>query len=343
MPNNEMLEWCFAVHSDAGLGEVRIRSNGDVVWTGGQAKWISLDGIHFPTAGSQLVEVRRDDVIRIDSLDSIAGTPLEGKRYVFHYTKAETALTHILPSRMLRLSPYENLNDPRESRQWLFTVVAPEGALGPGQSLERGRRMSDLLKSCSRVCCFCSDGLPFQRQGNLDLANVPDATGWAHASMWAHYAADHHGIVLVFDRGKLLENALTAFKSRGQLYFGNVLYVASGNHAGLLPFLIPYKDWVSRPPEASASEHLHRHQGWLFFTKHLDWATENECRIVLQGSDQPYEYLPTDDALCEICIGEAVDAQTISRLEAFGNDLNVTVSRIAWRNGLPSRTPLLLT
>jgi hypothetical protein len=157
--------------------------------------------------------------------------------------------------------------------------------------------------------------------------------------MWAHYADNHGGIVLVFDRRKLLQNAMTALKSKGQLHFGNVLYVARDHNAGMLPFLIPYNDWVSRPPESSAQEHLNRHRGWLFFTKHLDWAPENECRIVLNGSNEPYEYVPIDGALCEICVGEAVGNDSMSRLRTFGAELEVTVSRIAWRNGLPARTP----
>jgi hypothetical protein len=340
MSDNTKLEWCFAVQSDMELAEVRIRSNGEVVWTGGQAKWVCLDGISFPTSDWRPTEIVRNDVIQINNFDSMVGSPLDGKRYLFHYTKADTALTHILPSRRLRLSPYANLNDPRESKEWLFAVVAPEGALKPGQSLEIGRQMSDLLKSRSRVSCFCSDGSPLQRQGDPDLQNLSDTSGWAHASMWAHYAANHHGIVLVFDRRKLLENAVAALRSKGQLFFGNVLYVAPGHNAGLPPFLIPYNDWTSRSPETSAQEHLNRHRAWLFFTKNLDWAPENECRIVLHDSNEPYEHVPIDDALCEICIGEAVDNETMGLLKTFGTEFNATISRIVWRNGLPSRTPL---
>jgi hypothetical protein len=66
MADNEKLEWCFAVHNHAGLAEVRIRSNGDVVWTCGQAQWLCLDGISFPTSDARLVEIVRNDIIQID-------------------------------------------------------------------------------------------------------------------------------------------------------------------------------------------------------------------------------------------------------------------------------------
>ena len=96
MPDNVRLEWCFAVQSDTELAEVRIRSNGEVVWMGGQAKWVCLDGISFPTSDWRPTEIVRNDVIQINNLDSMVGSPLDGKRYLFHYTKADTALTHIL-------------------------------------------------------------------------------------------------------------------------------------------------------------------------------------------------------------------------------------------------------
>jgi hypothetical protein len=73
-----------------------------------------------------------------------------------------------------------------------------------------------------------------------------------------------------------------------------------------------------------------RHKA-LFGSQGLEQLTEKSVQVFspkLGGS-----------ALSEICIGEAVDNETIGLLKTFGAEFNATTSRIVWRNGLPSRTP----
>ena len=53
----------------------------------------------------------------------------DADRYLYHYTKAETALTHILPMNRLRLGRFENTNDPRETRHWHFSSHSPRSAV----------------------------------------------------------------------------------------------------------------------------------------------------------------------------------------------------------------------
>jgi hypothetical protein len=338
--DDQKVEWCFPVPRDGGMGEIRIRTNGEVVWTGGDrpVEWAILDGISFPTAGFIPMPLVRGDVIRIDDLDSsLDGTDLAGSRYLYHYTKAGTALKSILPNRQLRLSPYSDVNDPREAKEWLFTVVSPEGAMRPGQSIEIGADMSGRIKGKSRVLCFCSDGFPLRREPR-DV-ELHDTLGWTHPNMWAHYAEKHRGVVLVFHRQRLLTNSILRLRSKGRLHFGNVLYAPIDHHSGTTTLIIEYRSWAGRPPEESAVEHLERHRGWLFFTKHTAWAPEQECRLVAFGNVDEYEYIPIDGALSEIIVGEGADVETINCCRAFGIEFGVPVSRMFWRNGLPLRVP----
>ncbi len=45
-------------------------------------------------------------------------------RYLYHYTRAETLVDHILPSESLRFSRFQNVNDPRESKDWVFGYLS---------------------------------------------------------------------------------------------------------------------------------------------------------------------------------------------------------------------------
>ena len=45
-------------------------------------------------------------------------------RYLYHYTRAETLVNHILPSESLRFSRFQNVNDPRESKDWVFGYLS---------------------------------------------------------------------------------------------------------------------------------------------------------------------------------------------------------------------------
>ena len=334
------VEWCFAVPTDGGLGEIRIRPDGAVVWSGSvPAKTISLDGISFPGQGFTPVEIVRHDVVRIDDTEpALEGTEILGKRYLFHYTKAETALTHILPKRRLRLSPFVDLNDPREAKEWLFAVVSPVGVLRPGESVEVGREISEYIKGRSRVLCFCTDGSHLRRESS-DV-ELSETLGWTHPNMWAHYAENHRGVVLVFDRQELLTNCIATLRHRYHLHFGHVFYLPLDHPGGVTPLIIDYRAWRDRPADESARAHLERYRGWFFFTKHTDWVTEQECRIVAFGDVEQYEFLPIEGALSEIIVGMDASIETADRCRALGVEFGATVSRVFWRNGLPARIPI---
>lgn len=333
------VEWCFAVPSDRGLVEIRIRSNGEVVWMGGPepVKWVCTE-ISFPTAEFKPIQVVRNDIQKIDGLSSLDGTDLAGRRYIYHYTRAETAIGKILSHRCLRMSPYVELNDPREAKEWLFTVVAPQGALPPGKSLEIGRSISEYIQTGARVLCFCSDGFWLRREP-VDV-ELYDATGWRHPNMWAHYGENHCGVALAFDREKLLKAVLSALGTRADVRYGHILYVSPDHPAGTHPVIIDYKDWAARSARDSARQHLERNREWFFFTKHNAWAAEQECRLVAFGDLDRYEYIQFGDALSEIIVGEAATVQTIEACQQLGKELEVPVSCIFWRNGVASRVPI---
>ncbi|WP_084738108.1 DUF2971 domain-containing protein [Cystobacter ferrugineus] len=332
-----VVEWCFVVRCEGGEGEVRVRSDGAVVFTAGPPGWVCLDGIRYPTSGSTLTRVLRNDVFCLDSLQNLEGTALASKAFLFHYTKSETAIRHILPNQTLRLSTYAGTNDPRESKDWAFTLVSPEGIAPPGEAIHVSKSLSQALKHHSRLACFCSDGLePAQNQSN----KLYDTNGWTRARMWAQYADNHRGVVLVFDRRRLIENARKSLHGKGTLFFGNVLYAEQGHSAEMLPFTVDYLQWRASSAKDFAEQHLKQHRDWLFFTKHIDWAQEHECRLVLHGASNTHEYISIKDALVEVCVGDAISDNDFTELRLEASKSGCPISRVFWRNGMPIRSPV---
>jgi len=331
-----VVEWCFVVRCAGGDGEVRVRSDGAVVFTAGSSEWVCLDGISYPTKDWTPVSVLRNDVIRLDSLASLEGTALAQQTFIFHYTKAETALRYILPNRTLRLSSYAGTNDPREAKDWLFALVSSQDRAPPGEAIRVSKELSQILKSNSRLACFCSDGSGWAPERPINLS---DTDGWTRARMWAQYADNHRGVVLVFNRRRLLENARVSLRGKGALFFGHTLYAPQHHSADMLPFVVDYSKWSTSSPKDYAEHHLEQHRDWLFFTKHADWAQEQECRLVFYGESGADEYISIEEALVEICVGEAVDEADVAALAKLASNLGCTISRIFWRNGMPLRMP----
>lgn len=328
--NTSVIEWCFVVSTHGGKGEVRVRSNGEVVFAHGDPKWVSLDGIVFPTEETPRTTLERRDVRRL------AASGIKGRdRVLYHYTSAETAADFILNAGTLRLGEFSKTNDPRENKDWVFAVVAEKGVLPPGKSIDLSERLGGLLRSGARLACFCVD--PPSATRPLSLS---DGRGWGHARMWAQYGGHHSGVVLAFDQEKLLANAAASLGGRGSLLFGDVLYV-DHNHAGdMWPFVVEYERYKSVGESQFAREHLENHGDWLFFTKHLDWSQESETRLVLFSEQQSDAFVPVDGALLEVCLGEEVDPPIAVKLASLGRAKGASVSRVLWRNGLPIRTPV---
>lgn len=336
-PSATVVEWCFVVGSASGPAEVRVRSTGDVLVTFGSTKWVSLDGISFPIGGSKLLRHVRDDVARLDTIPGLATAPLNSDRLLYHYTSAETAVRYILKNRTLRMGPLERTNDPREAKEWSFALFAAIGQAAPGESIRVSSELSSLIRRTVRLACFCSDGHPPQAQ----KVELVDGQGWRHARMWAQYGDRHRGVVLVFDRRRLLDAARTSLNDKGPLLFGDVLYVEHRHPGDMLPFIVDHAEWVKTPALNFAKRHRDLHGDWLFFTKHTDWAQEHESRLVFFGNDLEETFIPIEGALIEICIGElATDPNSKALLDA-SRSAGCALTRVTWRNGLPIRTPVV--
>ena len=81
--------------------------------------------------------------------------------------------------------------------------------------------------------------------------------------------------------------------------------------------------------------HIHRNNRTFFFTKKKDYRDEAEFRIVFHSPDKQYEYLPIEDSLVGIVLGEGFPPVYRSLMERFSGDLNFKLHEIRWNRRFP--------
>src|SRR5206468_3476892 len=100
-----------------------------------------------------------------------------------------------LKDNTLRFGRLADTNDPRESKEWSFSLGTNENRdLGKYHMQDLSRWLSSALKDNTRLACFCLDRAPLTGDHTVDILN----RGFARARMWAQYADKHAGVCQVF-------------------------------------------------------------------------------------------------------------------------------------------------
>lgn len=120
--------------------------------------------------------------------------------YVYHYTSARNAIG-ILNELGFRLSTLSRCNDPKESKNFKFSVVLrtdkiPEDLRGVDPDA-LSDEVTQLMKDNWRVLCVTRDS-----------AGAPHSLwdGPIIPPMWAHYADKHRGVCLILRFPELNES-----------------------------------------------------------------------------------------------------------------------------------------
>jgi hypothetical protein len=139
--------------------------------------------------------------------------------YLYHYTKSETALNHILKEKKLKFNSLEKLSDPRES------IVFKNRANYWGKEIPENH-WNSIIEAIKKeipfwkVVCFCSDsfmlnGIPsncikVQLESShrlyLKKNHLPFKSGGEKDRMWDQYANQYKGVCLVFRKKELIDN-----------------------------------------------------------------------------------------------------------------------------------------
>lgn len=225
---------------------------------------------------------------------------------VYHYTSADAGIA-ILQSLKLRLGTFETMNDLREARQHSPGFSAHEDdAPSVTEGMNARKTMDDMdwyLRRFVKVVCFTRDFVPPE--------SVWDETatrGWAHPALWAHYGAAHSGMCLRFSKSRLIEALSDQHSSSGRVYAGNVLYP---NDPFPTPSTIDAGQIKEFGLDAAVLDYMDQMRIDLLFTKNVDWAPEQEFRLLLIGANLAPAWLDVSDCLTGIYFGESFSQSRI--------------------------------
>lgn len=272
----------------------------------------------------------------------------EKERYLYHYTRAPTLVKHILASETLRFSRFQNVNDPRESKEWVFGYHSQSHDLG----FDTTRLEADLnqcLKHSWRIGCFVSD--PYealvtrQREDKSeDILIAAYERGHSRPRMWAQYADNYGGACLVFDKAKLSATIGTSsHESEGRVFYGHVEY----RNPRIVPkldgkdALVVSIDAVRQLGFQEAMDrHIAKHWRELFFLKSRDWEAEREYRWLVRGDGDEDFFVSIKDSLVGIALGDRFPNELKNGVAFYAEKNPISLAVMEWQNGVPQPQPI---
>lgn len=258
----------------------------------------------------------------------------DSDQYLYHYTPSETAEKFILTNGTLRFSSLRNTNDPRESKDWKFSLSSSAYDLGKYDCESVSRKISMALKDLANLGCFVRD------HQNLTGDCIRDSPkrGFARPRMWAQYGDRHKGVCLVFDKAKFIDS-ISVNRPQGNVFCGAVTY----RDRTFVPRLGPHEfnveiDRLEKVGlDAYVLELLTRYRNELFFEKLTDWRDENEWRCITLEKEPSPIFFPIEDALVGIVHGADTPIAVSAQIMARAHSLNPSIEHIGmrWINGAP--------
>jgi hypothetical protein len=262
--------------------------------------------------------------------------------FLYHYTRADIAKDCILPKRMLKFGSITKTNDPKETRDWTFALgTQTNRSLGNYDLKDLSARLSDALKTNTKVVCFCRDSQPLSGDQLRDVF----LRGWSKPRMWAQYAASptaegrikgHTGVCLVFDRQKLDQAICRKFGFYSRIYRGDVNYLnRSVVHDWAGDFTINIDVLEQLGFEQYAKNHFHTFVKRLFFEKMLDWRDEHEFRWIIADNGPDDVFVEISSSLAGIVYGDDTNEADTKVMLELTHDLPIQHIGLKWNNSSP--------
>lgn len=250
--------------------------------------------------------------------------------WLCHFTTAQAAFEHIVPSGRLRMSPYRRMRDPFESKDLAlaaayFVEGKPNAEAGYFATVAGINRIHDAMRLLSLT---------------RDAEEYPDrdrlyAHGWARARLWEHYAEGHAGVCLAFDREELDRAITSELDALGSVYSGPVEYTRRGFYGSDANVLTDSSIFDPGTQPEAVARHIERHHRDLFFLKTEDWESEREFRYALMRPGEEEVYLNYDGSLRYVVIGERFPEWQIPAARAVCDCAGVELRRMSWNAGQP--------
>lgn len=259
------------------------------------------------------------------------------KQYLYHYTKACTALDYIVANHTLQFGCYTGTNDPKESKIWEFNLGTNEKRdLGKYKMSELSEWLSVALKGKTKVTCFSMDSEGLSGNHMQDIFK----RGFCKPRMWAQYANRHSGVCLVFDRQKLEKLIERAYSKDNLVLNGPIAY----RNRNIVPDLyspddqqytinVDFLEAIGR--NAYVEAHLRTHYKRLFFEKMEDWKDESEWRCIVFAQTDKNLFLNYEDALAGIMFGENTEEKAVQNIMDATESWGLRYMGLKWKNCSP--------
>jgi hypothetical protein len=250
--------------------------------------------------------------------------------WLAHYTSADIALSHILPSMRLRASKYERMRDPAENKDLHFGwhgALSEAVAATPAEAWAVASLSMDLVNDIRANTHIIS----FTRDCEESESPNPFSCCWSRPRMWEQYGGNHTGVCLVFARHALEERCRSA-----RFTFGEVDYARDSLLTA--PDALVLADPAMGSPDrwrAAVDAHISRHMRPLFFLKGDDYGSEYEFRIVMGTSTREFHYVPLGAELQAVVVGTLFPPEALPRLESLCHERALRLWRVEWVNSRP--------
>jgi hypothetical protein len=266
-------------------------------------------------------------------MDDLAGT-------LCHYTTADAAFEHIIPSGELRMSPYARMRDPLENRELSFAFGTS------GDDAENDDALMDMVTDAIRQLRDRTLLLSFtidSKQGYTD-DDLPFMRAWARARMWEQYASNHAGVCIAFDREPALDHMTAHLKEVSPaVERGRVIYSPRGfrDTAAATVSLDHFREDFDQ----SIATFVFSLARDLFRAKTLDWQSEHEYRVTIvtdKTADDGYLFVPFGDAssVRAVILGERFPEWQVPGAKWACEQVGVELHRLQWLAGLPWSLPV---
>lgn len=171
--------------------------------------------------------------------------------------------------------------------------------------MDNQKRFSCALTDDIRVLCFAQDTLGYAGMSYSDR-------GFSKPRMWAQYANNHKGVCLVFNKELLINKvknqfANCFFKCENIRYDNQLQRVIDA-------YSLKTSELNKKSIEDVVIDKVQDYWDIYYFTKHIDWISENEFRIVLKYA-QEFAYVDIDGILDAIILGTGVDLSIINSIK----------------------------
>jgi hypothetical protein len=242
-------------------------------------------------------------------------------QWLYYYTTLETALVHILPTRRLRLSPFSEMRDPREYKEW-FPPAGGFGDFDEWRYVEASARLN-LLRAEFKLLALTVD------------SNDPDervyGRGFARSRLWESYAGRGSGVCLVLRKEDAVRTITQQLEAVGRAAHGSVRYE---NREISPEITLDFAEILAGDVDAIADRIAERHLEPLFLTKNTEWESEREYRFVVRSPD-PYEFVDIGACLHAVCRGPESFRSAEQALGHFARQLAIGLGYVEWNANRP--------